>query len=173
MLDGKRMKYSLTGCSQTILNHRSPHLKDYSIELVHKSFGVLVDYIENVKGNYVPRIPKGIDSNTFTATKTVDVPHIYEIAYNDANFLSKIVFKRRWRKLLAMAYIDHEIKELTGPEAPLEFIAYSEVITKIRDLYLWYSVDFKQLDLDLPTSASVIDGKMTDLLSIRQYLRYK
>ncbi len=146
-----------------------PHIKvkqNADNVLIHAAFQVLVNFIENEKGILRRSIR---DIKTWVPDGRSFPPHPFEQAYANASAFSRYFYKARWRKLLAQAYLHHEIEELTGPTATMEDIAYSALIILQRDLYLWYINEYKpggeHLTLDVD-----IDQKLHDLINIRDTL---
>jgi len=145
---------------------RVPHInEEQSAEylLIHALFQVLVNFIEQEKGVLRRSIH---EIKTWVPNGRSHPPHPFEIAYANASLFSRYFYRARWRKLLAQAYLHHEIEELTGADATLQDTAYSNLIILQRDLYLWYINEFRPGAEHL-TSDDDIDKKMHELVSIR------
>jgi len=130
---------------------------------IHAIFQVLVNFVEQEKGVLRRSIR---EIKTWIPDGRSHPPHPFEIAYANASPFSRYFYRARWRKLLAQAYLHHEIEELTGADATLHDIAYSNLIILQRDLYLWYINEYRPGAEHL-TSDEDIDKKMHELVSIR------
>ena len=133
----------------------------YDEIMFHAMFQSLVDFIEQKKG-YTPDI-SSIKNWVYDGLSS---PHPFQLAYASASFFSRVVYKNRWRKLLAQANLYHEIQALTRPDAPPEDLAYAHLVNLQQELYLWYLNDYKGGTTDV----KIMDEKLSLLLSIRHTL---
>jgi len=144
--------------------------------LIHAMFQLLVDFIEQEKGMTFLEVDY---VRTWNGSADGPAPHPFEIMYAGANAFSRVFYWKRWRKVLAQAYLYHEIEELTGPDATPEDLAYSAMVQLQQDLYLWYIREYREYTLpnytssdpkEQPTDDKTIDEKLHQLISIRHTL---
>ena len=146
-----------------VLHKLTQNNPDQDTVLAHAMFQVLVNFIELEKG-YSPHSVHEI--RTWVYDGISPTPHPFEIAYAQATRFSRFFYKKRWRKLLAQAYLHHEIKALSGPDATPEELAYCNMITLQQELYMWFLTEYLKKD----TSIEELDEKLRQLLSIRHTL---
>lgn len=143
--------------------HYANDIEDYNELLFHAAFQVLIDYVNNVKGQYRPNI-KAIKTWEYGADGRA--PHVFELAYSKANWFSRVFFRTRWAKHLAMSYLHHEINEVSGPDAQLPDLEYAHHLKMLMDLYLWYTTEYKSLSKR--EQYDIRDAKLAELMTIHQ-----
>jgi len=147
--------------------------------LIHAMFQVLIDFIEEEKGTTFLSIN---EINNWESLEDGITPHPFEFMFARASWFSRTFYWKRWRKLLAQAYLYHEIESLTGPDSTPEEMAYAEFVRLQQDLYLWYTREYKEPVIvddfmytssdpnEQPTDDRTVDEKLRQLISIRHTL---